>query len=191
MTRGDDAERFHAESVEEWRDWLEANHDRPAGVWLVSWRSVTGKPNVSYEDSITEALAFGWVDSQAKTLDDDRSMLWFAPRRANSPWASTNKRRVQRLEEEGRMHPAGRRAIEAAQQNGMWTVLDGPENLIEPDELSAALDATPGARANWDAFPASVRKVALGAIALARRPDTKAARISTTVEKSARGERPQ
>jgi uncharacterized protein YdeI (YjbR/CyaY-like superfamily) len=118
-------------------------------------------------------------------------MLWFTPRRANSPWAATNKRRVQRLEEEGRMHPAGRRAIEAAKRNGMWTVLDGPENLIEPPELTAALDADPAARANWDAFPASVRKFALSGVALAKRPETRTSRIARIVDKSARGERPE
>ncbi|WP_167137576.1 YdeI/OmpD-associated family protein [Diaminobutyricimonas sp. TR449] len=191
MGSRDEAERFHAETVDQWRDWLEANHDRVGGVWLVSWRSGTGKPSVDYEASVIEALVFGWVDGQAKVLDDERSMLWFTPRRPNSPWAATNKRRVQRLEAEGRMHPAGRRAIEAAKQNGMWTVLDGPENLIEPPELTAALDANLAARANWDAFPASVRKFALSSIALAKQAETRATRIATIVEKSARGERPQ
>ena len=191
MGTRDDAERLHVETVEEWRDWLETNHDRVGGVWLVSWRRATGKPSVNYEELVIEALIYGWVDGQAKTLDDDRSMQWFTPRRPNSPWAATNKARVERLEEQGRMHPAGRRAIDAAKKNGMWSVLDGPEKLVEPAELTAALDVNPVARANWDAFPASVRKFALSTIAMAKRPETRTARITTIVEKSARGERPQ
>lgn len=80
--------------------------------------------------------------------------------------------------------------IVAAQANGMWTVLDGPEAGIEPDELTVALDATPEARKFWDSLPPSARKFALTQVAMARRPETQSARIAKIVDQSAAGVRP-
>ena len=144
----------HPETVQEWRDWLAAHHGRGAGVWLVQWKRHTGRPAMSYEEAVTEALAWGWVDSTAGTVDADRARLWYAPRRPTSGWSRPNKRRVELLLAEGRMQPAGQRCIDVAMQNGAWTLLDDVENLVVPADLAVALDARPGARAHWDAFPA-------------------------------------
>ncbi len=86
--------------------------------------------------------------------------------------------------------PAGIRAIEVAKANGTWEMLDGPEAGIEPDEFAAALDAVPAARANWDGFPKSVKKLGLTHIATARRPETRSARIAKIVADAAEGRRP-
>ena len=185
-----DAERFQPESIAEWHEWLLTNHDRGSGVWVVTWRPSSGRPQLSYEELIQEALCWGWVDGQASPLDDERSMLWFTRRKANSPWAASNKARVAELERQGRLQPAGLAEIERAKANGMWTVFDSVEALLEPPELTTALDAVPAARETWDRLPPSARKMALGSIALARRQETKAARIAGIVAKAARGERP-
>lgn len=182
MAGREDAEQFHAETSAQWRSWLERNHPRPDGVWLVSWKRPTGRPFVEYEDAVIEAIAFGWVDSSARSLDDERSALWFAPRRPRSAWAGTNKARVARLEAEGRMAEAGRRAVLQAKENGMWTVLDDAERLIVPDDLAEALAAHPGARDAWNAMTPSTRRAELTTIALAVRAETRArhiARIAT------------
>lgn len=186
----DDAQRLPIETVEQWRAWLEANAASCDGVWMVLWRPATGRPRISYEDAILEALCFGWIDGQSKTLDGERSMLWFAPRSPTSAWAGTNKARVAKLEAEGRMRPEGRRLIDLAKENGLWTVLDGAEAGIEPPELAAALDAVPAARAEWDGWTPGLRKAALTAIALAKRPETRTARIAKTVADAAAGKRP-
>jgi uncharacterized protein YdeI (YjbR/CyaY-like superfamily) len=186
----DDAEQFHAETREQWRAWLTEHQARSAGVWLVSWRTPTGRPRVSYDESILEALAVGWIDGQAKTIDDDRAAQWFAPRRPSSAWSAINKERVERVEAEGIMQPAGRAAIELSKANGMWSVLDDADQLIEPPELATLLDADPLARANWNAFPPSVRRWALSSIALAKRPETRAKRIEETARQAAAGVRP-
>src|SRR5690606_5930497 len=110
---------------------------------------------------VIEALRYGWIDSRAAPARPERSALWFAPRRPGSPWAASNKARVARLEAEGRLEPAGRRAIEQAQAVGSWAILDGPEALLVPDDLASAFERHPGARATWDAFPRSVRKAHL------------------------------
>lgn len=185
-----DAERYPAETLDQWHDWLARNHATSTGVWLVSWRPATGRPRLDYDASIREALCWGWIDGQSKPLDDQRTMLWFAPRRPTSTWAGTNKARVAELIAQGRMQPAGLAAIDLAKANGMWTVLDGPEALIVPDDLRIRLDADPVLATEWERCPKSVRKQALGAIALAKRPETRAARIEAIITKLANGERP-
>ncbi|GAB3398324.1 YdeI/OmpD-associated family protein [Humibacter soli] len=168
----DDAEHVPIETVVDWRGWLELNHATSTGVWLVSWRRVTGRPSMTYDEAITEAVAFGWVDSQSKTLDAERSALWFVPRRTGSPWSRTNKERVARLEAEGRMTDAGRRLVEAAKADGMWTILDDAEALLVPTDLARALAAA-GAREAWDAQTPGVRRAALTRLALAKRAETR------------------
>ena len=73
-------ELVHPLSREEWRAWLEANHTRQEGAWLVTYKKATGKPRVEYDEAVEEALCFGWVDSKPQKLDEERSLLWFAPR---------------------------------------------------------------------------------------------------------------
>jgi len=184
------AEQYQPATLADWHDWLSANHDRGAGVWVVLWRPTSGQHQLSYDELIREALCWGWVDGQARPLDEQRSMLWFTRRKPNSPWAATNKARVADLVREGRLQPAGIEEIERAKANGMWTVYDSVDALEEPADLANALDATPPARTNWNGFPRSVRKQALASIALAQREETKAKRIATIVAKAADGIRP-
>ncbi|WP_374689025.1 YdeI family protein [Promineifilum sp.] len=170
----------HPLTLSAWRAWLEANHTRPEGVWLITYRRASGKPFIPYEATVEEALCFGWIDGQVKTLDDERTMQWFAPRRAGSVWAKSNKERVARLIAEGRMTPAGLAKIEAAKADGSWALLDSVDNLEVPADLEAEFDNYPTARANFDAFPRSARHAILGWIALAKRPETRAKRITET-----------
>ncbi len=186
----DAAPRVHVETLDQWRAWLEEHGGTSDGAWMVLWRPATGRARISYDDAILEALCFGWIDGQSKPLDGERSMLWFAPRSPGSAWAATNKARVERLLAEGRMRPAGQRLIDLAKQNGMWTVLDGPEAGVEPPDLVEALDAAPAARAAWDSWTKGLRKAALTSIALAKRPETRAARIARLVADAAAGRRP-
>src|SRR5918993_4304300 len=135
----DDAERLEPATVEEWSAWLREHHTQPSGVWLVSTRKAVGRA-FSYEESVLEALRYGWVDSTVKGVDDDRTMMWFAPRRRGSMWTRINKGRVSRLEEAGLMEPAGAAAGATAKETGMWTLMDDVEDCVVPDDLAAALD---------------------------------------------------
>jgi uncharacterized protein YdeI (YjbR/CyaY-like superfamily) len=146
------------------------------------------RPRIDYEAAVEEALAFGWVDSKSAALDDERTMLWFTRRKANSPWSLTNKERIARLEASGRIADAGRGAVRAAKANGMWTILDDAQNLVVPDDLAVELDAVAGARAHWEGFSASARRSVLEWIVLARKPATRQKRIAETVRKAALGE---
>lgn len=186
----DDGEMVEATDAAAWRAWLESNHRTSKGAWLVRARAGSGLAFVEYEDAILQALCFGWIDGPVRTFDEHRGGLWFAPRRPSSGWAATNKARVARLEAEGLLTEAGIRAIEVAKANGAWSVLDNAEALREPDDLAAALDAVPAARAAWDAFPPSTRKLGITDVDMARRPETRAARIAKIVADAADGRRP-
>ncbi len=170
--------------------WLVENHDRPTGVWLVRARPGSNHPAVAYEDMINLLLCYGWVDASVKVLDERRSLLWISPRRKGSVWSKPNKQRLQRLAEQGRIQPSGQAVIDRAKADGSWTTIDSAENLEVPADLAAAFARDPGARANFDAFPASARKGYLGHIAMAKTPATRARRIATTVERCAANLRP-
>ena len=182
----DDVERVHPHDRAAWRAWLAENHTAKTGVWLVTWRPSSGMPVLSYEDAVLEALAVGWVDSKGARLDDRRTMLYFAPRRRGSSWSRPNKQRIERLRAEGLMRPAGEAAVLAAQADGSWSRLDEVEDLIVPPDLAEALAAHTGARQNWDAFPRSPRRAMLEWIVLAKRPETRAARIRSVADAAAR-----
>jgi uncharacterized protein YdeI (YjbR/CyaY-like superfamily) len=172
-----------------WRAWLVANHAESKGVYLLSWRRQTGRASVPYEDAVEEALCVGWVDSVGRVIDEERAIQWFAPRQRRSVWARSNKERVERLIAAGLMLPAGQAAIDEAKSNGMWTLLDDVENLVVPDDLAAALDGAPSARANWEAFSPSARRMMLAWVVQARRPETRADRISKIATAAAGNEK--
>jgi uncharacterized protein YdeI (YjbR/CyaY-like superfamily) len=182
---------YHAESRSQWRAWLAGSHVTARGVWLCSWRTATGRPACPYPEVVEEALCFGWIDSTVNRLDEDRTLQMVTPRKPKSTWTRLNRRRVSDMEAAGLMTDAGRRAIQVAQANGWWTILDPVEDLLMPDDLDASLDADPAARAAWDRFPASARKQMLWWIVSAARPDTRAKRIATIVERAAQGQRAQ
>jgi len=188
MGKLEDAEEVVVTSAAEWRSWLEANAGTSTGVWVLMPKDASTTRGDLYAPLVEEALCFGWIDAVARP-GDTHAKLWFAPRSPKSAWAASNKERVSRLLADGRMTPAGQALIDAAQANGMWTVLEGPEAGIEPAELTAALDAIPQARATWDAFSPSARKLALTHIAMARTAGTVTRRIESIVAAAARGER--
>ena len=189
MSALDDAPYVHADDRATWRAWLEANHAVARGAWLVTWSARSGRVGLDYEAAIEEALCVGWVDSTGGRFDDARGKLYFAPRKPRSLWAATNKARVERLIRDGRMTPAGLAAIERAKANGSWTILDSAERLEVPADLAGALAAHPPAADNFAAFPPSARKMLLGWVATAVRPETRAARIAKVAGAAARNER--
>ena len=175
-----DAERVQIESREEWRAWLEVHHTRTQGVWLVTFKKQHGEKHVSYNDTVEEAMCFGWVDSLAHKLDEDRTMLWFSPRKPGSGWSKPNKERIEKMIAEGRMTPAGLEKINAAKADGSWTLLDTVEALEIPPDLEAAFGAYSQARANFEAFPRSAKRAILWWIVQAKRPETRAKRVEET-----------
>jgi uncharacterized protein YdeI (YjbR/CyaY-like superfamily) len=177
--------QVHPETRREWRDWLAANHETSPGVWLVMWRTATGRRQMTYDDAVEEALCFGWIDGQTNTLDDERSTMRMTPRKPTSAWARSNKERVDRLMADGQMTEAGLRAIETAKANGSWSILDDVDALVVPDDLRSALAADEQARGHFEAFPPSAKKQILYWIKSAKRPETRERRIAEAVRLAA------
>lgn len=174
-------QQYYAKDRTTWRDWLEKNHAISPGVWLVYYKKQTGKPSVSDDEAIEEALCFGWVDSRPNVLDDERFMKLFSPRKPQSPWSKLNKQRVEKLLAEGLMAPAGLAKIEAAKRDGSWDSYDAVESLTIPIDLQQALAANTTAQNNFAAFPPSSKKNILWWIASAKQPETRRKRVEETV----------
>ena len=107
---------------ESWRAWLAVNHETAGSVWLVIGKKGSGVATPSYDEAVEQALAFGWIDSKANRYDDARYLQSFSKRRPKSMWSASNRERVARLLEEGRMEPAGLAAVEDAKRRGSWGV---------------------------------------------------------------------
>jgi uncharacterized protein YdeI (YjbR/CyaY-like superfamily) len=137
MGRLETLEQLEPADREEWGRWLEANHASSPGVWLAVGKKGGTRTQLNYEAAVEEALRFGWIDSTVRKLDDDRFRQLYTPRRPRGTWAPSNKRRIARLIAEGRMMPAGLAAIERAQENGSWDLLDDEGNLVPREPKSS------------------------------------------------------
>lgn len=181
-------QQVEVRSRAELRAWLAANHGQAESIWLVTYK----KPSpwyVPYGDIVDEVLCFGWIDSQPRLLDEARSMLRLSPRKPKSGWSKVNKERIERLIANGLMAAPGLARIEEAQRNGTWTLLDAATADTVPPDLAEAFARHPGAEQNFMGFPPSTRRATLEWITVARRPDTRAARIEQTASLAAKGER--
>lgn len=174
----------HPKSRAAWRKWLEENHNRTEGVWLIIYKKATGKPRVDYAEAVEDALCFGWIDSKGNKLDDQRSMLWMAPRKAKTGWSKLNKDRIEKLVKAGFMAPAGLAKVESAKKDGSWNALDAVAALEIPPDLARAFSKNKTAKENFEAFPRSVRGGILQWILSAKKPETRAKRIEETVTKA-------
>ena len=174
-----------------WRTWLEDHHDDDgAGVWLVLAKKGTTEPtSLTYDESLDEALCFGWIDGSLRRRDEATFLQRFTPRRARSLWSQRNVGIVARLTSEGRMAPAGLAEVDRARRDGRWdAAYAGPATMGVPDDLAAALAAEPAARATFDALTSQNRYAVLHRVTTAVRAETRARRIEQYVAMLARGE---
>lgn len=164
-----------------WRAWLEKHHDTETEVWLVYFRTGSGKPRISYDDSVEEALCFGWIDSIQKGIDEERFAQRFTPRKRIGGLSEINKQRVRRLAREGKMTPAGMAVIGDALEE---------EPLTLSADVERALKKDPEAWKNLQAFPESYRRVRIAWIESARpRPEEFAKRLRHFVRMTSKNKR--
>lgn len=144
----DAAPYITARDAEEWHAWLASNHTTAAEVWLAYWKKATGKPTVNWADAVEVALRFGWIDGLVKTIDDERYMQRWTPRRPKSKWSNVNKTIALRLIEADEMTPMGLAAVEAGKASGEWdrAYTVRPATPVS-DDLKARLKASPEAKA--------------------------------------------
>lgn len=166
-----------------WRKWLSDNHNKEnKGIWLVFYKKGTGKPSLGYEDSVEEALCFGWIDSIIKKIDDEKYCRKFTPRRPESKWSELNKKRVKEAIKEGRMTKHGLAKIEAAKKSGLWERNPTPTiNFDMPKEFVNALRKNKKAKVFFDQLAPTYQKYYIAWITTAKRPETKDKRIRESI----------
>ena len=180
----------YSKTPAEWREWLQNNHTRSTGVWLVFHKKETGQPSIEYEDAVNEALCFGWIDSVIKKIDAEQYARKFTPRNDNSNWSESNKKRVEKLIRSGQMTEIGLAKIEAARKNGQWEKLDRPEIQFEIlDELEAALEENIRAKEYFHQLPPTFQRQYIVWITTAKRKETKQKRIRESVELLEKGQK--
>ena len=176
-------------SAAEWEAWLRQHHETAPGVWIRFAKKGSGVPTVTYLEAVHGALCFGWIDGQARSVDDASYVQRFTPRRARSIWSKRNREFATALIEAGRMQPAGLREVERARADGRWdAAYDAPSTATVPDDLRAALDASPAAAELFATLNSQNRYAILHRIQTAKKPETRARRIERFVAMLAAGE---
>jgi uncharacterized protein YdeI (YjbR/CyaY-like superfamily) len=178
------------EQPEEWADWLEQHHATSAGLWLRLAKKASGLRSVTYVEAVEVALCYGWIDGQAKSLDESSWLQKFTPRGPKSVWSKINRERVEKLIESGQMKPAGLKAVQAAQQDGRWAAAyDSPSKATVPDDLQAELDKNPEAKAFFETLNSQNRFAILNRIQTAKKAETRARRIQQFIDMLAKQEK--
>ena len=175
----------------EWRRWLAENHDRERnGIWLVFYRKGAGRPSIEYEESVQEALCFGWIDSIIRRIDNDTYCRKFSPRKDGSKWSITNKTRVEKIIREGRMTAVGLAKVEAAKKSGRWETDPRPVvSLAVPRDLSEALARNKTAKDFFESLAPTYQKHFSGWLVTAKRPETRAKRLKESLALLEKGEK--
>jgi len=186
MELKDERRTVYAKTRKEWRKWLEKNHSIEKNVWLIIYHKESKTPSVYYEEAVEEALCFGWIDSKANKRDAESFFLFFAQRKPKSNWSKVNRERVAKLTKEGLIKPAGQAMIDLAKKSGTWTALLDVQNSVIPPDLKKLFDKNKTAFRNFEAFAPSSKRIILEWILNAKKPETRANRISQTVELAAK-----
>lgn len=185
MEKKDGAAVVYARNRKEWRKWLQKHHASEKKVWLVIYHKKSETPSVYYDEAVEEALCYGWIDSKPGKRDEESYYLSFSPRKPRSVWSKVNKGRVDKLIADGSMTTSGLVAIEIAKGNGSWEALNPIDELEFPDDFTRALTKNKSAARNFNAFPPSSKKIILGWILSAKRPETREKRIQETISLAA------
>jgi uncharacterized protein YdeI (YjbR/CyaY-like superfamily) len=172
----------------EWRGWLEKNHDVVNEVWLIYYKKHTSKPRIPYDDAVKEALCFGWIDSIVKRVDDERYAQKFTPRKDGSRWSEA-KRRVKELMREGMMTEAGLAKVRAAKESGEWFKSRLRKEFEVPPYMKKALTANKRALENFNKLAPSYKRNLVGWVSSAKREETRKRRLKEAIRVLERGEK--
>lgn len=171
------------------RKWLVANHDKAEELWVGFYKKDSGKPSITWPESVDEALCFGWIDGLRKTIDDKSYMIRFSPRKPESIWSAVNIRNVERLIEEKKMQPAGLKAFAARKEyrSGIYSYEQRPAELVEP--YASQFRRNKAAWKFFQAQPPYYRKTLTWYILSAQQEETRLKRLAVLIEASEKGRR--
>lgn len=175
----DEFKEYYAKDRAAWRKWLEKNHAKESGVWLIYYKKESGKTRVAYPDAVKEAICYGWIDSTIRPIDGEKYKQLFMPRKAKSGWSQLNKQYVEELTEMGLMTDAGMEKIEQAKQHGTWNKLDHIETFTVPEDLEKELKKSKTAQQYFEGLGKTNKKYLLHWLSTAKKEETRNARIET------------
>ncbi|OFX19378.1 MAG: hypothetical protein A2041_04365 [Bacteroidetes bacterium GWA2_31_9b] len=177
-------ETIFCKNRDDWRDWLDKNYNQTSEIWLIYFKKHTKKESVKYNEAVEEALCFGWIDSQVKSIDKDTYMQKYTPRKKNSVWSLVNKNRAEKLIKEKKMTKAGFEQIEIAKNNGNWENAYSSKVLSEiPEEIFKTLENNSIALNNFYKMSSSHQNAYIGWILMAKRNETKEKRIAIVIDR--------
>ncbi len=171
----------------DFRRWLADHHAERDELWVGYYKKATGRPSITWPESVDEALCFGWIDGLRKSVDGESYMIRFTPRRSGSVWSRVNLERVTALTEAGRMMPAGLAVYEKRDpdKSGLYSFEREGARLTKTQEKE--FRSRPGAWAFWEAQPPGYRKQATWWVVSAKREETRARRLATLIADSEKG----
>ncbi len=178
----------HFESPAAFGSWLREHHARRDELWVGYWKKGTGRPSITWEESVAEALCFGWIDGIRKRLDEEAYTIRFTPRRQGSTWSLRNIRQYQALDAAGRVEPAGRSAFgrRTAEKSGTYSFeQQTPPSL--PKDYLARLSSNEEAWTDWQSRPPGYRKQVAHWVMSAKREATRERRLAILIEDCAAG----
>ena len=165
-----------------WRAWLEENSRTKKEVWLIYYRNHAGEPSIPYDDSVEEAICFGWVDGIIKKLDHQRYARKFMPRKAKSRWSESNKKRAEKMIEKGRMTPAGLATIRVAKENSEWSRTPvNRKELVIPTFMREPLAKNKKALVNFSNLANSYKRQYVSWVSSAKKEDTRKKRLAEAI----------
>lgn len=178
-----------AEAIE-FRAWLGEHHADHGGIWLRYFKKASGQPTILHAEAVDEALCWGWIDGQARPHDEVSWLVKFTPRGPRSIWSQVNVARIERLQTEGRLQPAGLAVVEAARADGRWQQAYASSSSFEmPEDFLAALAKRPKARAFFESLNKANRYALYHRLHTAKRPETRAKRLQEFLAMLQRGEK--
>ncbi|MEH0154476.1 YdeI/OmpD-associated family protein [Limibacter armeniacum] len=186
-----EVEDYCPQNRHDWRKWLELNHNKKEAVWLIFYKKKSPHYNLSWSESVDEALCFGWIDSVKKTIDTEKYKQYFTKRKAKSNWSKVNKDKVKTLIEQGLMKEEGYKSIEIAKENGSWTILDEVEALVIPEDLKAEFANHKGSIEYFESLSASIKKILLHWVVSAKRLETRQKRMIEIAENASKKLKPK
>ena len=186
-----DVEDYCPSDKQDWRKWLELNHNKKEAVWLIFYKKKSPNYNLSWSESVDEALCFGWIDSTKKTIDTEKYIQYFSRRKVKSNWSKINKDKVDYLTSENLMQEAGYKTIEIAKENGSWELLDEVEALLVPEDLKEEFKNHKGSMEYFDSLSKSAKKILLYWVISAKRKETRQKRILEIAENASKNLRPK
>jgi uncharacterized protein YdeI (YjbR/CyaY-like superfamily) len=188
LAKEDKMEPLFFATTAELRAWFEANHDKLQEQWIGYYKKDSGKPSITWQESVDVALCFGWIDGVRKSIDKESYTNRFTPRRKGSNWSDINIKRVQELTEMGLMHPNGLKAFEARKEtNSVVYSYEQRDNSEFDAESLALFQANEVAWAYFQNAAPSYQKAAIWWVISAKQPETRQRRLSQLIEDSAAG----